>query len=165
MDNYIFKQANTTDVDKVLKLIQKRIKWMEEHNINQWKDNYFKSYPKEYFEEKVFKGQLFVMTVEVSDYIIGAVTLSEEDSYWDDNTQSCYIHNLVSDIEASGIGTKIIAFSEKVATESGVNIIRLDCQASNDKLNSYYYKLGFQLVGTVKDGDYIGNKREKKLNF
>jgi len=165
MDNYIFKQANTADVDKILKLIQKRIKWMEEHNINQWKDNYFKSYPKEYFEARVFKGQLFVVKVEMSDNIIGAVTLSEEDSYWDDNIQSYYIHNLVSDGEVSGIGTKIIAFSEKIAIERGVNMIRLDCQASNDKLNNYYYNLGFHLVGTVQDGDYIGNKREKKLNI
>ena len=50
-----------------------------------------------------------------------------------------------------------------MAIRIGKDNIRLDCQVSNEKLNQYYKKLGYKYVGTVKEGNYVGNKREKNI--
>lgn len=167
MDNYILMKAIKSDIDKIYELIEKRIKWMDKNNIHQWnKTNYLDSYPKAYFEGKVADGELYVMTDENSKKIVGAVVLLEEDERWQaDVSNSYYLHNLVSDIEAPGIGARIIHLCEKVAIEKGKEKIRLDCQTSNRKLNKYYNELGFEYVGSVHEGSYVGNKREKKLNW
>lgn len=166
MDKYIFKKAITADIDEILELIQKRIEWMDRNSINQWnKTNYLECYPKRYFEELVSKSQLYVMKDRKYGRVIGAVALLEEDKCWNNDSQSYYIHNLVSDTEISGIGETIINLCEKIAIENGKSKIRLDCQDSNHKLNEYYNKLGFQYVGNIQDGNYTGNKREKKLNL
>ena len=166
MDRYIFQKAMNEDVDEILILIQKRIRWMDENNISQWnKTNYLTYYPKKYYEELVSKGQLYVVKYGDLNAVIGAVALLEQDELWDGSLQSCYIHNLVTDIGVSGIGATIINFCEQIAIKHGKNKIRLDCQASNHKLNEYYSGLGFEYVEMVQDGNYTGIKREKKLNL
>lgn len=166
MDKYIFQKAMNEDIDEILILIQKRIKWMDENNINQWnKTDYLKSYPKNYFQELVSKGQLYVVKYKNLNRAIGAFALLEQDKRWNDSSQSYYIHNLVTDIGVSGIGATIIKFCEQIAIKHGKNKIRLDCQDSNHKLNKYYYGLGFEYVGMVQEGNYTGIKREKKLNL
>ena len=166
MNRYIFQKAMNEDIDEILILIQKRIKWMDENNISQWnKTNYLKYYPKNYYGELVSKGQLYVVKYEDLNSIIGAFALLEQDNCWNDSSQSYYIHNLVTDIGVSGIGATIIKFCEQIAIKHGKNKIRLDCQASNHKLNEYYSELGFEYVGMVEEGNYTGIKREKKLNL
>lgn len=138
---------------------------MDQKNIKQWnKTNYLDSYPKEYFREKAAISQLHVLKNEVSGKVAGAVVLLEEDKRWDtDGSKSYYIHNLVSDTEIQGAGTKIIYLCEKMAVQNGKDSIRLDCQASNAKLNEFYNWLGFEFVGIVQEGNYLGNKREKTI--
>ena len=166
MDRYIFQKAMNEDLDEILILIQKRIRWMDENNISQWnKTNYLTYYPKNYYENLVSKGQLYVVKNEDINTVIGAVALLEEDELWNDSSQSYYIHNLVTDIGVSGIGATIINYCEQIAIKYGKNKIRLDCQASNHKLNEYYSGLGFEYVEMVQDGNYTGSKREKKLNL
>lgn len=162
----IFQKAIHKDIDEILTLIQKRIKWMDENNINQWnKTNYLKYYPKNYYEELVSKGQLYVVKYGKLNSVIGAFALLEQDKRWDDSSQSYYIRNLVTDIGVSGLGATIITFCEQIAIEHSKNKIRLDCQASNHKLNEYYSELGFEYVGTIQEGHYTGNKREKNLAY
>ena len=166
MDKYIFQKAMNEDIDEILILIQKRVKWMDENNINQWnKTNYLKHCPKNYYEELVSRDQLYVVKYVDLNIVIGAFALLEQDKFWNDSSQSYYIHNLVTAIGVSGIGATIIKFCEQIAIKHGNNKIRLDCQASNNKLNEYYSGLGFEYVGMVKESIYTGIKREKNLIY
>jgi RimJ/RimL family protein N-acetyltransferase len=167
MNNYLFNNAVMEDVEIIWEIINKRIKWMNNNNIIQWnKTGYLDSYPKSYFEEKALTDQLYVMKEKNTMRILGAVVLLEQDNRWGpDGLNSYYIHNLVSDPEVAGTGEKIIHFCEMKAINNGKDKIRLDCQASNKKLNEYYQRLGFKYAGTVKEGSYLGNKLEKKLGF
>ena len=165
MDKYVFQKARNEDIDEILILVEKRIKWMDENNISQWnKTNYLKYCPKNYYEELVLKDQLYVVKYGDLNNVIGAFSLLEQDKFWDDSSQSYYIHNLVTDIGVPGIGVTIIRFCEQIAIKHGKKKIRLDCQASNHKLKEYYAGLGFENVGRVQDGIYTGVKLEKKLN-
>lgn len=168
MDKFTFIKAVKRDVDEIQELIQKRIQWMEKNNINQWnRTNYLDSYPRRYFEDKVEAGQLYVMQDELRGRVIGAVVLLAEDKRWNNegSRKNYYIHNLVTDTEVPGGGQKIINLCEQIAVKNGASTVRLDCQASNIKLNEYYSGLGYCYVGDVQEGSYIGNKREKKLHL
>ena len=165
MKNYDFRKAETRDVEEIYQLIEKRINWMDRKNIHQWnKTNYLDSYPREYFNSKVEAGQLYVLKNEWTGKVVGTVVLLEEDKRWtNDGSKNYYIHNLVSDTEYPGVGVKIINLCEQMALNNGFDGIRLDCHASNIKLNEFYEGLGYCYVGDVQEGIYIGNKREKKL--
>ncbi|WP_136035703.1 GNAT family N-acetyltransferase [Bacillus salacetis] len=165
MDNYTFRKAEAIDVENIIQLIEKRIKWMDTNNIQQWnKTNYFDSYPRAYFFKKVTAGELYVMDDQLTGKAAGAVVLLEEDKRWArDGSNSLYIHNLVSDTGVSGAGRMMIKSCEQIAIDNAYDAVRLDCQASNIKLNEYYKKQGYCYSGDVKDGNYIGKKREKKM--
>jgi ribosomal protein S18 acetylase RimI-like enzyme len=165
MENHVFIKGLIKDVEEIYLLIKKRINWMDDNGIKQWnKTNYLSSYPKGYFEEKAKSGQLYVMKDKGSDKVVGAVVLLEEDERWDlDCSNSYYIHNLVSDTEFPGVGKKIIQSCEKIANKQGKDSIRLDCQATNSKINNFYNEIGYKYVENFKEGTYVGNKREKVL--
>lgn len=120
--------------------------------------------PIQYFNSKVDAGQLYVLKNEWTDKVVGMVVLLEEDKRWTkDGSKNYYIHNLVSDTEFPGVGVKIIKICEQMAYDNGLDGIRLDCQASNIKLNEFYERLGYIYVGDVQEGSYFGHRREKKL--
>ena len=165
MDGDRLQKATHEDLDEILMLIQKRIDWMDENNIRQWNiTNYVDCYPRSYFEDLAAKGQLYVVKDGSLNRVIGAVALLEQDQRWNDNIPSYYIHNLVSDAGFCGIGARIIGCCEKIALDDGKQRLRLDCQASNDKLRAYYSDLGFECVGRVEEGKYTGIKMEKRLS-
>jgi len=161
---YNFSLAHEKNIADILLLIRKRIQWMDNCGLEQWnKTNYLECYPKEYFIDCVIKQALYVLREKKSDKIIGAVVLNDTDKRWEDEMPAYYIHNLVTDLETKGAGALIIKYCEGIAIEHGKSKIRLDCQAVNIKLNRYYENLGFLFIEEVRDGLYIGNKREKSL--
>jgi ribosomal protein S18 acetylase RimI-like enzyme len=159
---YIFQLAQYDDIKDILALIESRIKWMDEKGIEQWnKTDYLHCYPKEYFEECISRKELYVLKVQEDRSIVGAVALHTCDSRWEDKDHSYYIHNLVTAIDACSAGTVLINNCEVIAKNNNKKYLRLDCQALNASLNRYYESLGFRYVEVIKDGLYIGNKREK----
>ena len=164
MDSDFLQKTTHEDLDEILMLIQNRIDWMDENNIRQWNTtNYFECYPRSYFADLAAKGQLYVVKEGNLNRVIGAVALLEQDKRWNDNVPSYYIHNLVSDTDFSGLGARIIEFCEQMALKDEKLKMRLDCQASNEKLQAYYCDLGFECVGKVQEGHYAGVKLEKTL--
>lgn len=72
------------------------------------------------------------------------------------------IDNLVVALEARsiGVGTLLIAHLEKVAHDSGCNVITLDSYTSNQPSHRLYHRLGFEIWGFhfIKPlGDWKGN--------
>lgn len=161
---YNFSLAQEKDIADILFLIRKRIQWMNNCGIEQWnKTNYMECYPKEYFDDCILKHRLYVLSEKEFGKIVGAVVLNDTDKRWEDEIPAYYIHNLVTDLEAKGAGAAIIKYCEDIAIEHGKRKLRLDCQTANIKLNQYYENLGFLYIEEVRDGLYIGNKREKSL--
>ncbi len=164
MGKYHFRLANENEIDDVLYLIQQRIKWMDEVGIEQWnKTNYLDCYTKTYFKDCVARHELYIMFDYTDTRIVGAVVLLSHDKRWIDDTDVFYIHNLVTTVGENGLGEILLKNCENVAKQKNKQRLRLDCQAENVKLNSFYKKLGFDYIGQVQDGLYRGNKREKIL--
>lgn len=162
--SYSFNLAYLADIDAVFDLYRKRVKWMDEQGIRQWNvTSYLDAYPIEYYKDKLRLGNLYVLRAE--NRIAGAVVLLQSDNRWPDraNSPAYYIRNLVTDPADHGAGRRIMEEVENLAILHGKQYIRLDCAVDNTFLNQYYESMGYVLAGLCKDGDYIGNRREKRL--
>lgn len=161
---YILETGTANDLASVYALIDARIRWMDEVGIEQWnKTAYWSCYPKTYYEEAVKAGILYVLRQKDTAQVVGAVVIHDHDRLWVDDKPAYYIHNLVTASGHPGAGSAILEACERLATENRRACLRLDCAASNAKLNAYYEARGFRYVEPVVDGPYTGNKREKLL--
>lgn len=161
---YIFENAQSTELESVFELINDRIKWMDNNGIEQWnKTDYWGSYPKQYYQDAVKSGTIFLLKKQKGKRIVGAVVLITHDSRWSDDEPAIYIHNLVTAIDENGAGKAILKFCEKYAISQNRKVLRLDCAEGNVKLNKYYELAGYRYIGSITDGLYTGNKREKRI--
>lgn len=160
--DFIFRLADEKDILAIMKVIEKRCLWMKENSINQWDEDYLKLYNFDYFKSKVEKKELFL--VENLEKIVGTFVLLEEDERWENDVPAYYIHNFATDTQISGIGAKIIEYCEKLCKKNSKKTLRLDCNIYNEKLNNYYEKKDFKVVGICDESpEYIGYKREKYI--
>ena len=160
---YIFRPARGEELTYVFSLINERIHWMDKMGINQWnKIDYWKYYPASYFYIACSEKRLYILMDEELNRIVAVGVLSEKDNRWKDDKQGIYLHNFVTAIDVKNIGSKFLEYCEEYATSLCKNYMRLDCKKSNEKLNKYYEMHGYVYVEEVVDGEYVGNKREKK---
>lgn len=161
---YIFRSARVEELKYVFSLINERIHWMDKMGINQWnKIDYWKSYPTSYFYIACSEKRLYILKDEELNRIVAVGVLSEKDNRWNDDKQAIYLHNFVTAIDVKNIGSTFLEYCEEYATLLCKNYMRLDCKKSNEKLNKYYEMHGYVYVEEVVDGEYVGNKREKKF--
>lgn len=160
---YHFQLAKPAMVDDVFRLIVSRIEWMEQQHIQQWNTtHYTEVFPKEYYLEMIKQHHLYVLKDD--EKIIGAAIILEKDTRWNDDTPSYYIHNFVSDVHYQGAGGLILQRVEDMARQDNKDYVRLDCMSSNEALNHYYEKKGYQMVGYCQEGEYHGHCRQKKID-
>lgn len=160
---YIFRPSKSEDIDAVFGLYEKRVAWMNEKGIRQWNvTDYLNVYPKAYYRKHQRSGGLYVLCRES---VSGAAVLLRNDERWNNGSSSdaLYVHNLVTDPSERGTGKLLLSELEKICDAQGKQFVRLDCAVDNIFLNNYYESLGYNFVGTCRDGVYIGNLREKKL--
>ena len=163
---YLFELADEAALGQIYKLIDQRIRWMDEKGIRQWNvTDYWKAYPKDYYVREMWRGTLHVLKRKADRQVMGAVVLLEQDSRWKDAAPlpAYYIHNFVADEAERGAGGMMLQKIQELAVKNHKACLRLDCAVSNEKLNRYYEQKGFLLAGQCVDGNYSGNRREKKL--
>ncbi len=161
--DHIFRPAAETDIAAIYGLYENRVRWMDQNGLRQWNvTDYLNVYTPAYFQKQLADGRLFVL--EHAGGIVGAAVLLRADSRWDGVSEdACYIHNLVTDPSAGGMGGRLLAELEGLAAARGDRFLRLDCADDNAFLNAWYESLGFRAVGRCRDGSYSGIRREKRL--
>lgn len=157
-----FYSLGVREVPEMLRLIAKRIAWMDEMGIRQWNVmDYEAAFPPELFEAFSREGMVFGLR-ENAGPLLAAGVLTEADENWPDAAPALYLHNFVTEV-ASGAGAEFLRGAEDYARKMGMDYLRLDSAADNAGLSRYYESHGFRPVGTCKDGPYEGILREKKL--
>ena len=162
---YQFRAAKPEDVDDIISIIQERIDWMDEHNLYQWnRTNYMQRYPREYFLGRVVSNE-FYLALDPQGKTVGVMALLTDDGRWpDDELKNCYyVHHLATRPQLKGVGKALLDFCEQLSLQEGKQVVRLDCQKGNERLNAFYESLGYQVVGPMVEGAYEGIKREKQL--
>ncbi len=164
--NCVFRKAIEEDVLGIFALYEKRIAWMEEKGLHQWNTtDYLTVYPRSYFRRQAASGRLWAAEDRKTGAILGAVVLLSEDGRWADRAgePAYYVHNLVTEAAAPGLGGWMLGELETLARKDGKAALRLDCAVDNAALNDYYASHGYREAGRCADGAYRGIRREKRL--
>lgn len=147
-----FEQVEIRDKSKVLQLFKDAAERISKMNIDHWQ--YWINPPivkMKWVEEGIQNNEFFfIQSIEVEN--IGMARIMDEDFlYWGNQTEKAkYIHSLVvtDKYNGKGIGKEIIQQIANNAKENNCRYLRLDADAKNPNLCSYYEKLGFEKAGT-----------------
>ena len=165
LESAVFGLAVQGDEEQIFSLIQDRIQWMDDQGISQWNTvGYWDIFPPSYYRKAIEDHRLYVLKLPETGKIIGAGVLADQDLLWgQDNVSAFYLHNFVADRGVAGTVGVFLSGCEDLARSVGKERFRLDCIKTNLKLNRYYEARGYRAVGSIEDGKYVGNKREKVL--
>ena len=158
-NDLMLRVAQFKDLDDIYNLYVERVDWFRHKDIGQWK-YYLDFHPKEEFYDIIKNKRLYVV---IKDYeIVGAVEIKYiNKEFWnDEKNNTVYIKKLVTKIGVKDIGSFVINYIKDLAVFQKLNSIRLECEASNDKLNDIYYKYGFKFVDYVYRNNIRYNLRE-----
>jgi ribosomal protein S18 acetylase RimI-like enzyme len=149
----IIRLAQLEDLPQVLELIRLSIRLMDDKGVEQWPH----TYPNEaIFTQDITKNQLFVS--EVKNNITGLVCLSPEVPPEYENVQWKFtvgkinsIHRLAvhPTLKSPSLASKLMAYVEGIARNTGFSMIRLDTYSKNFIANSFYKKMGYQYCGDI----------------
>jgi len=164
--NFELKPINSKELNMVLDLFKEAALSISKKNIDHWQ--YWKTPPiekvnwvKEGLDNKEF---YFIESLKAER--IGMVRILKKDLlYWGEkNDHALYIHSLIVKEKFSGlgIGKQVIKRIEKESINC--DYLRLDCDAKNPKLCSYYIKQDFVKVGEKKLPLSTYNLYEKKIS-
>lgn len=96
--------------------------------------------------------------------------LPQEAREWDiqlwgnEQPEAIYLHRLAIDRSVAGknLGKEILNWVTEGIVFEGKNVIRLDCIATNESLNTFYREAGFTYRGTSDTGFNIYDKPKNK---
>ena len=150
--SFTIRQANLTDVESLLAMLKEAAVWMEENGITQWSPGHFK---KE--EVESYFGYRTVYMVLDEEVPAGMFTLQDTDpDYWKSSNEQgyYYLHRLTvrGPYRSQKLGSALLDWVSEKCKLDQMKGLRLDCRASNEKLNEYYQKLGFVYKGVAEKG-------------
>ena len=162
-----YKRASPAEIETAFMMFGKAAENLAEKKVEQWQ--YWLNPPIEKITwvQDGFKNNEFYFIYTDDSTLVGMYRLMHEDLlYWGkQEIKARYIHSLVVLKEFSGknIGGTIIKKIEQEMRIEHIPILRLDCDASNDRLCQYYIDLGFKKVGEKQMPLSLNNLYEKTL--
>ena len=160
------RKADLSDALPIVKILTDAVQYKTAHD-----DMSLGSEP---FSEREVRGLIKTAStyvVFINDELVATFGLGWEDErIWGTQANSAgYVHRLAVKKNQHGhnIGGQIIEWIGTEVARHGHSYLRLDCDARNPKLCSYYEKHGFKKVGEKlipSFKDYFANLYEKPLN-
>lgn len=158
----IFSKSKTNEIDDILDMYAKRMMWFREKNIKQWR-SYLEHHPKEEFLDVISNGYYF--TLKKDGIILAAFEISTDSKYWNDSmTPAYYIYKLTTKVGSKNIGDIVFNICADIAKVNNKKYLRIDCVASNEKLNEIYENHNFKLVKTGYEEYYHYALRQLIIN-
>ncbi|QTN00702.1 GNAT family N-acetyltransferase [Sediminibacillus dalangtanensis] len=147
--DFLWRKAETSDLNGVLSLLQQAGRWLQTKNTTQW-DYYVTDLQGNTAEVKDSIDNHHTYVLESDGQAIASITLEDSPSEWDfsiwgeeaGEAPAFYLHRMVVHRDYAGkeIGGRMIEWAREVAKEKEKKCIRFDCLASNSGLNHYYQK-------------------------
>ncbi|MFT3951317.1 MAG: GNAT family N-acetyltransferase [Oscillospiraceae bacterium] len=167
--NLTFSNAETSNIDEIMRLLSCAIKHMERNDIHQW-DEIYPS--RKIIAGDIRKHELFVGRIGGQIAVIFVVNSKCNAKYkigaWSTNTENfLVIHRLCvhPDFQNQGVAKAAMAYIENNLCSLNIEAIRLDVFKQNPHALRLYKNNGFQITGEVefrKGGFYL---MEKLLGF
>lgn len=164
--HYTTRLASPNETTIALSLLKSAASILQQKGIDQWK--IWLDPPSEkisWVEAGFANGEFYFILI--GDRIVGMYRLLTEDElYWGpQDVKAWYVHSLVVLPGFSGqhIGKRVLEQLIKEATNRGIPLFRLDCNAANKALCAYYENIGFKQVGVKQMPHSLNNLYEMKL--
>ncbi|MEV7700158.1 GNAT family N-acetyltransferase [Streptomyces sp. NPDC086779] len=148
--------ARPADVSKLLAFREEAAAWLTRLGTDQWQ----RPYPADKLLATIEAGYVF-MAIE-GDETAGTITLTPEaeDGLWTDeelSEPSRFINKLTVTRSHAGrnVGGRLIDWAGDHAFQDGAKWLRLDAWTTNEALQEYYLRHGFDHVRTVREGGAI----------
>ncbi|GGU90492.1 N-acetyltransferase [Streptomyces litmocidini] len=137
-----FRQADERDLDLLVGLFDGVARWMVRSGIEQWEPG---ARGPGHFRTRIAEGEVWIAVH--GGRAVGAYELWWEDpEVWGPRPPVAgYVHRLMTDREAapSGAGRALLAHAEARIAASGRTLARLDCEARDPRLGTYYEGAGY----------------------
>jgi len=157
-----FKQAQPSDFSQAMEIMAAAASWLLDKGIDQWP-----SPPPAHWQQrmtaKIDQGAIY--TLGIGNNRFGIVGLTWVDSYWPDDGQAGYVHQMAVHpvMHGQNLGGMILFWAQQQVKKKGRQFVRLDCMASNGRLRQYYEEHGFLFRGRLTDHDYVAALYEKDV--
>ena len=146
----IIRKATIGDVDLIMQLISKVVPLMNSSGNFQWDDTYPNA---DVFKNDIALNQLWVADIEGDIAGVAAITTDQQQEYanvgMDINQPAIVTHRLAVNINyrGRGIAGALLKQAEQVASERGINILRIDTNSNNKATRQLFPKLGYEFAG------------------
>lgn len=141
------ERADLTAVQTVKEILDRAATIPARQGIEQWPI----SFDEDEVTRNIENGGVYLFRRD--GRIVGTVDYrNEDDLIWGHTRErAAYIHRLAiyPTFSGLGIGNAIVAWAKNKAEIEGDALLRLDCVTANQKLRTYYEKLGFLFVRDV----------------
>jgi ribosomal protein S18 acetylase RimI-like enzyme len=162
-----FRAAGPKEFPLIVSLLKEAAQKLQAKGIDQWSVWLNPNEEKLNWIQEGFANGEFYMIESEAQQTVGMFRLSYTDvMYWGENSDNAaYVHSLTVKPEFSGgnIGKTILGRIEEKLVKDGVQLFRLDCNAANAWLCSYYEQQGFVKTGEKRMLHSLNNLYEKQL--
>ncbi|MEU9976346.1 GNAT family N-acetyltransferase [Streptomyces sp. NPDC051014] len=147
MNDLCLRPAEETDLAALVRLRDDAARWMLAQGITgQWQPGQLDA---DHFRAVMRRGEVWI--AEADGRVAGAWELwwEDEDAWGPQPPVAGYVHRLMVDRGNArpGTGRVLLRAAEQRIAAQGRAFVRLDCLSGNARLNSYYLKAGYRIVG------------------
>ncbi|MFI1097243.1 GNAT family N-acetyltransferase [Streptomyces sp. NPDC020917] len=142
-----FRRANGADLATLVRLRDDAARWMLARGVTgQWQPGQL---GEDHFRKAMASAEVWL--AEADGRVAGAWELwwDDEDAWGPQPPVAGYVHRLMVDRGSAepGTGRLLLRAAERRTAAAGRAFVRLDCLAGNARLNAYYLKAGYRVVG------------------
>lgn len=139
--------AGRDDVDDILRLRESLVTWMKQVGIVQWEHGEMNRVR---VLHEADAGEWWAVRDGAGLLVAAVRTTREDEMIWGPpDRPAIYVHGLMVDRRYAHrqLGSRLLAWAVELAHEREVEVLRLDCVASNVALCRYYVQQGFHQIG------------------
>ncbi|MFE1247179.1 GNAT family N-acetyltransferase [Streptomyces sp. NPDC058735] len=144
------RPATASDLSALVRLRDEAARWMRARGVTgQWQPG---ELDEDHFRRVMARGEVWL--AEAGGRTAGAWELwwEDEEAWGPQPPVAGYVHRLMVDRAAAtpGTGRLLLEAAERRVAEAGRGRVRLDCLAGNARLNAYYVRAGYRVVGRTE---------------
>ncbi|MCX0359245.1 GNAT family N-acetyltransferase [Clostridium perfringens] len=154
-----FRQANISDLDQIVEIIELSKKYLKETKVDQWQDGYP---AKEDLRRDIESGNSYVLTNKGEIVATTVISLDGESTYnsifngeWITNEEYIVMHRVAvhDKYKGKGIFKELIKEAESLALNKGISSIKIDTHRDNISMQRAVVKNDFKRCGIIYLGD------------
>lgn len=150
-----FWQANISDLDQIVEIIELSKKYLKETKVDQWQDGYP---AKEDLRRDIESGNSYVLTNKDEIVATTVISLDGESTYnsifngeWIINEEYIVMHRVAvhDKYKGKGIFKELIKEAESLALNKGISSIKIDTHRDNISMQRALVKNNFKRCGII----------------